>query len=62
MLYIINPESNQIVATDAEEVEKITGISAEKVLKMKDGDMITDETENGSLPAKYEVVAEMERC
>lgn len=61
MLYIINPESNQIVTNDAEEVEKITGISAEKVLEMKDGDMITDESEKGSCPAKYEVVAEIEK-
>lgn len=61
MLYIINPESNQIITNDAEEVEKITGISAEKVLEMKDGDMITDGSEKGSIPAKYEVVAEIEK-
>lgn len=58
MLYIINPESNQIVVNTPEEVEKITGISAERIAEMKDGDFLTDGTENGSCPADWEVVSE----
>lgn len=58
MIYIINPESNQIIANSPEEVEETTGISADRIAEMKSGDFLTDGTENGSCPANWEVVAE----
>lgn len=58
MLYVINPESNQVVVNSPEEVEEITGISADKIAEMLPGDFLTDGTEKGSCPANWEVVAE----
>lgn len=60
MIYVVNPESNQIVLESPEEVATLTGIDLEKVQNMKDGEMLTDGSENGSCPAKYEVVASYE--
>ena len=60
MLYIINPESNQIIANSPEEVEEITGIPADRIAEMKAGDFLTDGTESGSCPASWEVAAEEE--
>ena len=60
IIYTINPESNQIVLKSAEEVAKMTGIDIEKIQAMKDGDFLTDGTDSGSCPAKFEVVASIE--
>lgn len=60
IIYTINPESNQIVLKSAEEVAKMTGIDIEKIQSMQDGDFLADGTENGSCPAKFEVVASVE--
>lgn len=60
IIYVVNPESNQIVLESPEEVAALTGIDLEKVQAMKDGEMLTDGSENGSCPAKYEVVASYE--
>ena len=60
IIYTINPESNQIVSESAEEVAKITGIDLGKIQAMQDGDLVTDGTESGSCPAKFEVVASIE--
>lgn len=60
MLYIINPQSNQIIVDTPEKVEEITGIPVDKIAEMEIGDFITDGTESGSCPANFEVVAEKE--
>ena len=61
IIYTVNPESNQIVLETAEEVAEMTGIELGRIQEMKDGDFLTDGTENGSCPAKWEVVAEYEQ-
>lgn len=57
-IYVINPESNQIVCETPEEAyEKTDGrIDLEAIREMKNGEILTDGTETGSRAADLEII------